>query len=333
MTAINVPTMSGPNLGFKARINSSKTITPSSVGFIFDNVVYDTMQGYNATTGIYTIPQTGTYRFDVQVDGSAQTPASAQQINITIDVNTSTVATSRSPSSQSANSLITAQLSTAIPLNVGDQIRIQAFSYPSGNVLVQGINTQDQTYLSIVLLSPGVQGIAGPSGGPIPTGVILPYPNVGAPAGGFLLCDGTTYLNTDYPALAAVLNASPQFVVDATHFKVPDLRGRTMMGYTLSDGNFNPMGWTGGFMLHSHALSGGSADGHAKIYAALTNAAGNFQHSRITVPTWTPNVSNQTVLAFQGGAGTTTAATALGGNTDLTSILPPYQVVQFIIKT
>jgi len=37
---------------------------------------------------------------------------------------------------------------------------------------------------------------------------------------GMLLCDGSVYLNTDYPDLAAVIN--PGLVVDGTHFRVPD---------------------------------------------------------------------------------------------------------------
>lgn len=40
------------------------------------------------------------------------------------------------------------------------------------------------------------------------------------PPEGWLRCTGATYLNTDYPLLAAVIH--PGFVVDATHFRVPD---------------------------------------------------------------------------------------------------------------
>lgn len=43
-----------------------------------------------------------------------------------------------------------------------------------------------------------------------------------------LICDGSTYLNTDYPELAAVININYQ--VDATHFRVPNLVGRFALG-------------------------------------------------------------------------------------------------------
>lgn len=45
---------------------------------------------------------------------------------------------------------------------------------------------------------------------------------------GVLECDGTTYLKADYPELAAVIDSA--FNVDSTHFKVPDLRGHTVIG-------------------------------------------------------------------------------------------------------
>lgn len=43
-----------------------------------------------------------------------------------------------------------------------------------------------------------------------------------------LICDGSTYLNDDYPDLAAVINVNYQ--VDATHFRVPNLVGRFALG-------------------------------------------------------------------------------------------------------
>ena len=42
----------------------------------------------------------------------------------------------------------------------------------------------------------------------------------------FLLCNGAIYLNTAYPALAALLGTT--YGGDASHFGVPDLRGRSL---------------------------------------------------------------------------------------------------------
>jgi len=43
-----------------------------------------------------------------------------------------------------------------------------------------------------------------------------------------LLCDGSTHLRVDYPSLYAALDSA--FIVDADHFVLPDLRGRTVVG-------------------------------------------------------------------------------------------------------
>lgn len=54
----------------------------------------------------------------------------------------------------------------------------------------------------------------------VPFATALPPPNV-------LPCDGSTYLREDFPALYDVLDSI--FIVDADHFIVPDLRGRTVI--------------------------------------------------------------------------------------------------------
>jgi hypothetical protein len=67
----------------------------------------------------------------------------------------------------------------------------------------------------------------------VPPGVIHQYVGTDAPYG-WLLCDGKSdYLKSDYPNLSAVLAASTPtypFGSDATHFSVPDLRGRVPVG-------------------------------------------------------------------------------------------------------
>ncbi len=44
----------------------------------------------------------------------------------------------------------------------------------------------------------------------------------------WLACDGSSYLRVDYPVLYAAIDAA--YIIDADHFKVPDLRGRTPIG-------------------------------------------------------------------------------------------------------
>lgn len=64
-------------------------------------------------------------------------------------------------------------------------------------------------------------------------GVVIPYATSTPPP--FTLdCDGATYLRVDYPALYAALDAT--FLLDADHFQVPDLRGRTVLGIGTGSG-------------------------------------------------------------------------------------------------
>ena len=61
------------------------------------------------------------------------------------------------------------------------------------------------------------------------TGMIFPYGGSATPPTGFLLCDGTSYVRTDYSALFAVIGTAFG-TADGTHFNVPDLRGRFIRG-------------------------------------------------------------------------------------------------------
>lgn len=62
----------------------------------------------------------------------------------------------------------------------------------------------------------------------VPAGVVVPYAGSSAPTG-WLLCDATSYLRTDYADLFTVIGTT-YGSVDGTHFTVPDLRGRSVAG-------------------------------------------------------------------------------------------------------
>jgi len=62
---------------------------------------------------------------------------------------------------------------------------------------------------------------------PCMIGAIIPYATSTLPTG-TLACDGSTYNKSDYPALYASLDSA--YIVDATSFRVPDLRGRSVIG-------------------------------------------------------------------------------------------------------
>jgi len=58
-------------------------------------------------------------------------------------------------------------------------------------------------------------------------GMIFPLVTLDPPPN-VLPCDGSEYLRVDFPELFAVLDTP--FIVDADHFIVPDLRGKTIIG-------------------------------------------------------------------------------------------------------
>jgi len=62
----------------------------------------------------------------------------------------------------------------------------------------------------------------------VPVGTILPFAGPLAPSG-FLLCNGTSYLRTDYAALFAVISTY-YGSSSGTTFNVPDFRGRFLRG-------------------------------------------------------------------------------------------------------
>lgn len=60
------------------------------------------------------------------------------------------------------------------------------------------------------------------------TGAIIPFAGFPLPIG-WLACDGASYLRTDYQELFGAIGTS-WGSVDGTHFNVPDLRGRALLG-------------------------------------------------------------------------------------------------------
>jgi microcystin-dependent protein len=121
----------------------------------------------------------------------------------------------------------------------------------------------------------GPQGPPGP-GGTDTTGLmelLCPVGTVSTFAGqtvpdGWLLCDGASYLRTNYQALFDAININ-YGAVDGTHFNVPDLSDRFVRGMS-----------TGGIPIGS---KGGSDDAivvsHTHDHVHSINTAGQHSHS------------------------------------------------------
>ena len=89
-------------------------------------------------------------------------------------------------------------------------------------------------------------------------GQIMLFGGLTYPIAGWLLCDGSSKLRADYPALFTEIGTT-YGAADGTHFNVPDFRSRVPMGEGRLDGDSgNPlwqMGNTGGEMEHTLDVS------------------------------------------------------------------------------
>lgn len=78
----------------------------------------------------------------------------------------------------------------------------------------------------------------------VPTGAIV-YWGTATPPDGYLLCDGSSLLRATYTALFAVIG-TVYGSVDGTHFTLPDLRGRVVVGLHSGQTEFDALAETGG---------------------------------------------------------------------------------------
>ncbi|MCI0636528.1 MAG: phage tail protein [Actinobacteria bacterium] len=158
-----------------------------------------------------------------------------------------------------------------------------------------------------------------------PTGSIIAYGADAAPTG-WLLCDGSAVSRTTFADLFAVIGETYGVGDGSTTFNVPDLRQRFPLGKAAS-GTGATLGGTGGAIDHVHGLDTASS------YARWTGAAiggVNRQMQRKNTETWNATLEASDAAMAAGDPGQTTG-TALGGDSDTEN--PPFQVVNFIIKT
>lgn len=84
----------------------------------------------------------------------------------------------------------------------------------------------------------------------LPIGTLQPYLGLKAP-NGYLICDGSLISKTVYPDLYIICGNLFGTESD-THFRLPDLRGKTIAGYNESDSTMNTIGKLLGSTTHKH---------------------------------------------------------------------------------
>ena len=104
------------------------------------------------------------------------------------------------------------------------------------------------------------------------TGVIVPFGG-GILPDGWLPCDGSSYARADYPQLFAAIG-TVWGSVDSSHFNVPDLRGRVLLGQGVSaEGTTFNLGTTGGEETHQLTVAELASHTHSTGNSLLTATA------------------------------------------------------------
>jgi microcystin-dependent protein len=155
----------------------------------------------------------------------------------------------------------------------------------------------------------------------IPPGTIVPYAGLSTPnpatalSKGWLFCDGSIVSNTQYPGLFAAIGFTYGKTLISGQFKLPDLRGRTIIGYdnmtnglTSSPGVANRV--VGANTPNSFSASNGTAPPVVGGSTTATMTATSF--------------SQQYPFPTAGFGGTATGM--------VTTVMNPFHAMNYIIK-
>lgn len=177
-----------------------------------------------------------------------------------------------------------------------------------------------------------------------PAGAITMYGGATAPTG-WLVCLGAAVSRTTYAALFAAIGTTYGAGDGSTTFNLPNLGARVPVG-VWSGGGY-PLGGTGGNANHSHTVTGTAA---SHTHNLDTNGGVPFHLDSTTTKVWRNgpegawSAGNNGTTAWTTGTGSITTSLGLVGRTAAASAavtgtaasessLPPYTVVNFIIKT
>ena len=183
-------------------------------------------------------------------------------------------------------------------------------------------------------------------------GIIQMYAGATPPTG-WLVCDGASYLRSDYPTLFEALGgtSSPWGLPDSTHFQVPDLRGRAPIGAGTGSGlSARTLGTqdigSENIQAHTHSFTQPKTPNHTHTMTYVGDAASNISGTNpsnlgsvVRRTTSSSDTTNWTSNSTGGGVACTGGA--VGGVSGLPSEqttgnagnMQPSAVVNFIICT
>jgi len=104
-----------------------------------------------------------------------------------------------------------------------------------------------------------------------PVGTVITFTGDALPDG-YLLANGASLSRTEYAALYNVIGTT-YGSADSTHFNLPNLNGRVVVGLSSSDTEFNSLGKTGG--AKTVALTSSQLPAHTHTYSGTTTSTGS----------------------------------------------------------
>jgi microcystin-dependent protein len=173
-----------------------------------------------------------------------------------------------------------------------------------------------------------------------PTGSVTMYAAASAPPG-WLICDGSAVSRTVYAALFSVIGVLWGPGDGSTTFNIPDMSGRVPGGTGGTLGGLTTQGGVDSISLssanlpqHTHSGTTGTESVLHSHTIATTNFAGNGGNQKVASSSGNTGDLTPGVTSAQNVLHTHNFTTDGGpGSRDPFSLLQPYTVINFIIKT